>query len=159
QYEDPRAKLVNTSVALLGTSFGLRFLVQILTVARYAFLTALVGFILLLLDPMSGLDPSFTTWLRETFNKAHPWRLVLAGAIALALLALFQHVLTSLKLAVQFKELNRKGEVLRQFAIDCLRLLIILVAVTAFLVVSQYVPGYINSLVTEILKISFLLGC
>jgi hypothetical protein len=150
QYEDPRAK------------FGLRLSVLVLTIIAYAFLAAFIGFALLLLDPMSKLDPSFTAWLNESFNRAHSLRLLLTGLVAFVVFILSQHWTTTQKLAVQFEELDRKGESLRRLAIDVLRLCKILAVVSVLFVISRYLPDRVNSFLVGILfpllKVSLLLA-
>src|SRR5207245_108537 len=65
--------------------------------------------------------------------------LIAAGLVSLVL----QHWITSLRLKVQFRQLQRRTEKLRRFLIDVARLGMILVAVFGFLAVGFQVPKHI----------------
>jgi hypothetical protein len=140
KYENPRQRMA-------GGHFWLWYLVQFLTILRYGFLGAFVGFAALLLGPPSKSDPPFETW----FSSFHPsilWAIVVligAGVIFL----LLRYATTSLKLAIQFKELKPRAKDVRLLLIDVLYVAMVAVAVFAIFVISQILPQFFNSFIAQ----------
>jgi hypothetical protein len=140
KYENPRQGLAGMS------HFSLWYLVQFLTILRYGILGAFVGFAVLLLGPPSKSDLPFETW----FSSLHPflWAFVLligAGVI----FALLRYAITSLQLAIQFKELEPRDKDFRLLLIDVLRVAMVAVAVFAMFVISQILPQFFNSAIAQ----------
>jgi hypothetical protein len=145
EYEDPREK------TRMGAHFRLAYILQGLRISQYAFIVAFAGFAALLLDPNSKLAPAFTNWLLA-FHPSTLGALFLLLCVAIVFLIL-RHFATSLRLAVQFKELEPNDEKIRRFSIDCLRVAMGTVAIFALFVGSVYVnriiPSQISSLVVD----------
>jgi hypothetical protein len=120
-------------------NFWLRVLFHILIILRYFFVMVFIWFSVLVLDEDAAFeDEPSTVLLRGPF----PWEpspvyaiLMLIGAGSVFLL--FQHWATSLKLAVQFQELDPAPENLRRWAVDMLRVGMVVVAAFALLVLSR----------------------
>jgi hypothetical protein len=152
KYENPRSEL------LAGKShFWLWYWVQFLTILRYGLLGAFVGFAALLLGPHSKSDPPFETW----FSSFQP---SLSGALGLSIGAgviflLLQYAATSLKLAVQFKELEPRTKDFGLLLIDLFRFAMVVVAVFAIFVLSQILPQFFNSAtVSFLIRVVLALG-
>jgi hypothetical protein len=148
EYENPRQEL------LTGKShFLLWYSVTGLTILKYGFLGAFVGFAALLLGPHSKSDPPFET----CFSSFHPSILcavvLLVGAGVIFLL--LRYAATSLKLTIQFKELEPRAKDFRLLLIDLLRLAMVVVAVFAIFVFTQIFPQFFNSALAQLL--SFLM--
>jgi uncharacterized membrane protein len=141
KYENPRQRLA-------GSHFWLWYLVQFLTIWRYGFLGAFVGFALLLLGPPSKSDLPLETWF-SALHHPFLWASVLligAGII----FALLRYFTTSLQLAIQFKELEPRAKDFRLLLIDVLYVVIAAVAVFAIFVISQILPQFFNSAIAQI---------
>jgi hypothetical protein len=147
KYENPRQGLAGKS------HFWLWYWVTVLTILRYGLLGAFVGFAALLLGPHSKSDPPFETW----FSSFHPSILfafvLLIGAGVIFLL--LRYATTSLKLAIQFKELAPRAKDFRLLLIDLLHLAMVVVAVFAIFVFSQILPQFFNSAIAQ--TVSFLM--
>jgi hypothetical protein len=145
EYEDPREK------TRMGAHFRLAYILQGLRISQYAFIVAFAGFAALLLDPNSKLAPAFTNWLLAFHPSTLGALFLLLGAAIVFLI--LRHFATSLRLAVQFKELEPNDEKIRRFSIDCLRVAMGTVAIFALFVGSVYVnriiPSQISSLVVD----------
>jgi hypothetical protein len=120
--------------------FSLRYVIHILIIVRYFALALLIGFAALLVnpDPAKSPDPNFTTWL-ESIHPSMLWVILLLLGAIFAFLML-QHIATSLKLEVQFQELEPRRENFRRWLVDVLRFLMVLVGVFALFVVFSYLP-------------------
>jgi hypothetical protein len=140
KYENPRQGLAGKS------HFWLWYVVQFLTILRYGFLGAFVGFALLLLGLPSKSDPPFETWFSSLH---HPilWAYVIGAGVIFALLRYFT---TSLQLAIQFKELESRAKDFKQLLIDVLYVAMVAVAVFAIFVISQILPQFFNSFIAQI---------
>jgi hypothetical protein len=136
KYENPRQRLAGKS------HFSLWYLVLFLTILRYGLLGAFVGFALLLLGPPSKSDLPFEAWFSALH---HPffWAFVLLIGAAI-IFALLRYFTTSLRLAIQFKELEPRAKDFRLLLIDVLYVAMAAVAVFAISVVSQILPQLFN---------------
>jgi hypothetical protein len=110
-------------------SFWLRVSFHILIILRYFFVVLFVWLsIYQSLVLAEVLDVQKPSWLKAI--------LILIGAGLVFLL--FQHWATSLKLAVQFQELEPAQETLRRWAIDMLRVSMVVVAAFTLLILNLY---------------------
>ena len=140
KYENPRQRMA-------GSHFWLWYLVQCLTILRNVLFGAFVGFAALLLGPHSKSDPPFETWFSSFQPSLLGALVLLIGAVVIFLL--LQYAATSLKLAVQFKELGPRTKDFKQLLIDVLYVAMVAVAVFAIFVISQILPQFFNSFIAQ----------
>jgi hypothetical protein len=125
-------------------SFPLRSLVLLLIICRYAATALFVGYSVLLLDQHISPFPSFTSWLMMSTGPS-ALQAVLALIGAGFVLLLLQHRATSLKLKVQFQELEPREESFRRLEIDCLRFAMVLTSVFVLFVIASCLPSSVSS--------------
>jgi len=131
QFEDPRAN-----------GFFLRYVVHLLIIFRYFTLALIVGFSVLLLDKNDPLDRDFLKWLADNSPTRLESVALLAGALVAFLL--LQYWVTSLRLAIQFEQLDPRREILRRWNIDVARFAMVLVAAFAVFVIGLSIPHNIG---------------
>ena len=154
-------------------SFLLRYVRWVLFVLRYGVLIFLIGFAVIALAPQAqeqlgievdGGSRTLQTIIKKDVNFAVSWWRTLAVLAGCAFLfALLRHWATSLKLAVEFRQLTPRKENVRLFWLDIVGLGMLLTAWLAALALVSHVPdefmqhlmGYVGPTVNGALVVAF----
>lgn len=124
-------------------------------ILRYGVLAFFIGAVLLAIIPNLG-----TLWLATRFPMWLAHSTLLSVLVALAVvLAILQHLATSLKILVEVKTLKGPQENLRRLGLDLVRFAMVIVISCGALVISRYLPAFMteataNELVYRLLLIA-----